>query len=207
MKYLALILFCCVIFTTLPIFAQQRQPLKIEKLKTGAVLPGANRITERTESFVSYLELFGKKQHFSFLTRTLEIKPDSNDRAVLRVRQRYEDAAGTNTDISEISLKTLLPLSYSANLVSQKETFDFSAGKVTGKIVNIKDETRLFDVPLDEPIYNAVVLTEIIQALPLKKGYSVSFRVYNPGKQFFNLKLSVGGSEKLRTISGKSLKT
>lgn len=207
MKLKALITLWFLTLTLHSVFAQSRQSSKITEIRAGENLPETKRISPRTESFISYLEVLGKKRKFSFLTRTLEIRRDSEGREILLVRQRYEDSAGVNTDTSEMLLNTLVPISYNSTLESQTENFDFSPAKVAGRIVNKNGETKLFETPLDEPVYNAVILTEIIQALPLRKNYAVSFRGYNPGKQFFNFNLRVGGSVKLRTVGGKLLET
>jgi hypothetical protein len=180
-----------------------------QTLSAGKILPKSTLILPegktRSEQFVSYVLRDGKRQNLSFLTRILDISLDSNGEEVLRVVQHNEDSSGNNTDISTMMLKSLLPVIYRSVLTTQAENFEFSQNSVKGVVAQKNGDVKNYDVPLEEPVYNAAVISKLIQGLPLSNNYAVSFRAYNPGKQFFTMKLSVAGSEKVSIADGRNL--
>lgn len=159
----------------------------------------------RKEQFVSYVLRDGQRLNLSFLTRILDISRNSSGQEVLRVVQHYESSSGVSTDISTMALNSLLPILYRAVLTTQAENFEFSQTSVKGIVAQKDGDVRNFDVPLEEPVYNAAVISKLIQALPLSNNYAANFRAYNPGKNFFTMKVSVDGSEKVSIADGKSL--
>lgn len=180
-----------------------------QTLAAGKTLPKSALILPqegtRREQFVSYVLRDGKRENLSFLTRILEVSRDSGGEEVLRVVQHHESSSGNSTDISTMMLKSLLPIIYRAVLTTQAENFEFSQTSVKGVVAQKDGDVKNYDIPLEEPVYNAVVISKLIQALPLSNNYAASFRTYNPGKEFFRMKVSVIGSEKVSLVDGKNL--
>ena len=181
----------------------------VEQILAGKSLPKSELISApggtRREQFVSFVLRDGKRQNLSFLTRIQDISRDSSGEEILRVVQHYESSSGSSTDISTMMLKSLLPILYRSVLPAQAENFEFSQTSVKGVVAQKDGDVKNYDVPLEEPVYNAVVISKLIQALPLSNNYASSFRAYNPGKEFFRMKVSVSGSEKVGIANGKSL--
>ncbi len=168
----------------------------------GAPLPGAARIGARTERFVLYTLRGGKQTPMALLTRTVEVGTEGGE-AIVRVVQRYDNAAGVDVDSSVVRRRTLAPLTYRSHLATQTESFDFAAGSVRGTITPKDSAARNVQVPLPAPVFNATVDDLVLQSLPLAPGFSATFRGYNPGKRFVDYTIRVTGSERVRAVDGR----
>ena len=165
-----------------------------KKIKTSRIKPGVSK-------FISFRVSEGVRQPLSILTRTIKIERKSGAEVII-VEQQYESANGVSVDTSILQRQTLSPISYTSKPAAQTESFDFTQTGVAGTITTTTGENRQMNVLLKEPVFNAVVQNEILQSLPLEKGKNFSFRIYNPGKQFFEMTALVGGSETIKTING-----
>jgi hypothetical protein len=169
------------------------------------VLEG-RRIRPRTQQFILYSLRDGRRSPTSLLTRTVELG-EQDGTNIIRVVQRYESARGVSVDSSVMHAGTLAPLSYRSHLTTQVEAFDFSPTQAIGTITPL-DSTgavRRVEQPLPEPVYNAVVLEELIGTLPLRPGPQMRLPAYNPGRQLLNLTVQVTGHEALRLPGGGRL--
>lgn len=190
----------------LPVFLFAQKSVENSPVKIGNKTFKTYQIQSRTDKFILYKVSKGIKQPLFFLTRKISFE-NRNNREVLVVEQYYDSTNGRNTDTSVLIRKSLIPLSYTAKLSNQTESFEFTQTKVVGKIKMNNGKSEDFETVLSEPVFNAVTLDELIQTSPIEKKPTISFRLYNPGKQFFTNTLKVIGSEKIKTIEGKSLDT
>ncbi len=123
------------------------------------------------------------------------------------VTQRYDGKEKVNTDVSTVNRRTLEPLTYHSDLPSQKESFTFTRQLVQGTITPVTGEAKTVTESLKERVFNAVVEQELIQSLPLKAGYVISVKMYNPGKAFLSPTYRVARSERLKTANGTDIET
>ncbi|GAB5518449.1 MAG: hypothetical protein RhofKO_07000 [Rhodothermales bacterium] len=188
------------VFTQAPCLAHSNES---DTLHVGTALPKADLITPRTEQFILYMLRDGQRQPTTLLTRTISTSPDGT----LGIVQHYESASGVNTDSSVVQAGTLAPLTYRARQRTQYEAFDFTATNVIGRITPNEGDGQTVDLVLDAPVYNAVLLDELIQALPLNLNYVGRFKAYNPGRTIMEMTLSVTGSALLPLANGQTMDT
>ena len=170
-------------------------------------MPGTSRIVTNTTRYLLYTLLpNGNRQIISLLTRTVDVSEQGGE-PLISVTQRYDNKEGFHTDISTVNRRTLEPLTYQSELSSRNESFTFTPQLVQGTITPVKGEPKIVTESLKDRIFNAVVEQEIIQSLPLKTGYAVTFKMYNPGNAFLNPTYRVARSERLKIANGTDIET
>ncbi|HEX8637923.1 MAG TPA: hypothetical protein VF692_07675 [Pyrinomonadaceae bacterium] len=156
----------------------------IPNLEVGSSLPGTSRIVPGTVQYLSYTLLSdGNRQLMSLLTRTVTVGEQDGE-PTISVTQRYDGKEKATTDVSTVKRRTLESLAYNADLPNQKESFTFTPKFVQGTIAPVTGQAKTVTESLNEPVFNAVVVQELIQSLPLKAGYAVSVKFTIPAKHF-----------------------
>ncbi len=179
----------------------------VASFQVGNSLSGTSRIVPRTAQYLLYTLLpNGNKQISSLLTRTVNVSEQGGE-PTISVTQRYDGKEKVSTDVSTVKRRTLEPLTYNSDLPNQKESFTFTPQLVQGTITPVTGEAKTVTKSLKERVFNAVVVQELIQSLPLKAGYAVSVKIYNPGKAFLSPTYRVARSERLKTANGTDIET
>lgn len=200
--FIATISFLLALLATQTVSAQQ-QTMRGDIFVAGDYLAGADRIAPRTEQFILYRLSDGESQLSALLSRIIEV----TDENVLRVVQRYDGPNGVNIDSSTVARATLAPLTYRAEGTGSSQVFHFTPDSITGVIALPDGEEQRSAVDLDQPAYNAVVLDELIQALPLELGYAAEVLTYNPGRGSVPLTVRVVREDALTLANGSALTT
>ncbi|NBC17848.1 MAG: hypothetical protein GVY18_11095 [Bacteroidetes bacterium] len=202
MKRLTLLVVCLLLASSTA--SAQSGETGLVTLDAGSPLAGADRLAPQTERFLLYTHTGDARQTRSLLTRTIEVA-QRDGQEVLRVIQRYDLPEGVSLDTSVVVRATLAPVTYAATLPQSTQRFTFSEAAVSGVISSSEQERQSVDVALDTPVYSAVVLDELIKALPLASGAAFRFQAYNPGRDVMTFTVRVTGTERLSLVGGASV--
>lgn len=186
--------------------ANKKQPKEPQSIRAGEKLPRITLIQPHIEHYISFIARNDKKQILSLLTRTIKLTgQQQNGKSAFSIEQRYESPAGTDIDTSIVSRETLEPLAYRSELSTHNESFDFTSTRVTGTITPKQGDAKTFDEKLETPVFNAVILNEILQSLPFAPGKAFLIKQYNPGKAFLENVFRVAGAEQVRSADGRNI--
>ena len=115
----------------------------------------------------------------------------------LSITQRHLKTNGSiDFDSSLVNYQSLRPTYYYASLNNgtQVEEFRFESNKIEGLLKKGKDSTFVSE-QFSGVIYNAVVQDELLKNISFEKNTSYSFTIYNPGKQFLEVKYNFLGTD------------
>jgi hypothetical protein len=194
---------CLLLFTSVTEARQSARPVTME---AGAPLAGSERIVAGTEQFLLYTLSDSLRLPHSLLTRTVE-SDRTVGREIIRVIQRYDGSDGVSIDTSTAVKATLLPISYASWLPGESQRFTFGSDKVEGVISAPGEPAQTVEFSLDTPVYNAVILEELVKAVPLSEGAVLDFHTYNPGRNTLSNTLRVVGTESISLANGATADT
>jgi hypothetical protein len=187
--YLIIILLCA---TNLS--AQQYDTLVI-----GEKIPGS--ATQQTGKYMLYWDMpDGKYRPVSLETRMVALLP-FNNKPTWAFIQQYHKEKGMDADTTYFDESTLMPIAYRTSIqdaVPYRETIDFEKNVLKMKIIyadSVKSDEK--NIPLN--YFQAPMHDYVISRLPLKQGYTITFKTINAGKNYheFYEKITVTGSEEI----------
>jgi hypothetical protein len=172
------------------------------------VVPGsphldATRISARTDTFVSVRYRNGAEVERSTVERTIARSPASSGDEIV-FTQRYATPRGATTDVTWLDAATLAPHRYEAEVYGETQTLRFEPTRVTGT-VDAKGASRPIDEPLDGPVFSAVAVDLLYEAIAWRPGFSVSLPAFNPPSLRLSITLAVVGEERIRLTSGRDV--
>lgn len=197
-KYLCLILLA-------PVMVQAQS---IDTLIAGTSLKRAKTIQRQSHQYFLYFIMpDGKNRAVGLETRSVELLL-LNGEPTWAFVQKYQTEKAVDADTTFFKAKTLLPVAYRTNIASQnyREVVDFEAMIMKNKII-YKDSVKEYNKDVALNYYNAPMADYVYEKLPLKEGYSITFRSINTGKNYFDFKtkITVTGSDKIQLPDGKTL--
>lgn len=184
------------------VISQQRDTLSYSKL-----LHKSSPLGEKKARYAIYtVSGEGKLLNYYILERH-RTRSSWQGQEAWQVVQHTMGTRGVDADTSVFLSSNLAPLLYRTHIVSEghREHVSFKASVLTARIEK-KDSFYILQQPVLVPAYSAVVEEDIIESLPLSKGYAAVIPMVNPGVHFgkglFYKSFRVTGDLKVATPAG-----
>lgn len=134
------------------------------------------------------------------MDKTTDIIADGDN---WKVTESLVSPMGTMSDETVLSKKTLLPVKRTARQGPATIEMAYSADKVTG-LMNMGGNNKAFDTKADGPMFaDGGGASQVLAALPLKEGYTVTYRNFDLQAQQPKLfALTVVGKESVTVPAG-----
>lgn len=180
--------------------AQEADPVGRE-IVVGDPTIDTGRVAAGADTLELLMVADGEERPLSTLTRTVE-RIGPHDEGALRIVQAYASPGGVSVDTSVVLEGSFAPVEYAAVVAGEVQRLRFDPDRIHGTVSPADSAARAIDVPLEGPVFNAVVDRELIEALPLSEGFSAYYAVYSPPFALGTVRIRVTGSETLATAGG-----
>jgi len=178
---------CLLAVTLLASIAAQARAAPAESLSVGKPLPRFDLLVPATRLYARYLVVGDQRQTIDIWRRVVSYEQHEG-RRLLHVSQRWDgngDKKYTVLKDSWIEPKTFLPVSHESRVTKEGKTtvsgFRFLRDRVLG-MPELADNAKAdFALEMSEPAYNFEPDIELLQTLPLARGYQARIRFYDPG--------------------------
>jgi hypothetical protein len=164
-------------------------PAVPHRLEVGERLPDVRFLAPRRRVYLRYELHDANRRAVDIWLREVTLDT-TGAQPVLHIVQRWVGAGAqpyTLDQDSSFAPDTLRPIRHERTLVrdgkSTHRGFEFTAQHVTGDPDPRTPEAGPLDVSTTEPVYNFETDIELLEALPLKRGYQVSIPFYDPGRE------------------------
>ena len=170
-------------------------------IKPGSELLKAPSIRARQDTFTIVNYRDGKVFRESRLVRTVaRVREGSQD--LIRQAQVYTTPNGLTVDTSWIDAKTLAPVRYFADILTEKQQFQYKGSSFEGIVTPKDSAARAVSDSKPDPFFDMVSFDLLYAALPLAAGSSASITGYNPPRMFLNVKVSPAGEDRIPRQDG-----
>jgi hypothetical protein len=160
----------------------------VDSLEVGQALPRASLLTAGVHRYARYMISDDSRSLIDVWSRRLSYE-DLNGRQVLHIHQRWDAADKSYVAIFDqiFEAKTFRPLSQTRSVTRNGATKTLSVTVDGPKVDSISDGGNGTANALHEnfsmPFYNFHTDMELLQALPLKKGYVASIPFYDVAQE------------------------
>ena len=159
----------------------------VAPVPVGQPLARFDKIKPATHRYLRYKQVGDTIQPLDVWTREIRIEPDKAGVKRLHIVQHWDGAtAGTvKTLDSWFELGTFRPFTHERRTTKDGQTkvegFDFKPDRIVG-LKDLEGNTQAaYDVAAPQPTFNFETDMELLQALPLAKGYEARIVFHHPG--------------------------
>lgn len=160
-------------------------------LHVGDVLGRAEMVVPSSRIYLRYtVDAKGQRSAVDLWRRTVTFEQHAGTR-MMRINQRWDgDALPAGYQVAQDSWFDPLDMRPREHVREVTRDGHYSArhyaflpGHVTGTPLATSEQKMALDVPAPEPVFNFETDMELLQALPLALGYTVSIPFYDPGQE------------------------